>query len=280
MEQELKIQLQKFASKLRMTEMDMFGNLGFGHIGGTLSATDLIAVLYGAVMRYDPENPKWEERDRFVSSKGHAGPGVYSALALNGFFPKEWLNTLNQGGTNLPSHCDRKKTPGIDMTTGSLGQGASLALGMAMALRDKESYVYLLMGDGECNEGQVWEMALSAAHHKVNHLIAFVDYNHKQLDGNTEDILNMGDIRAKFEAFGWYAQEIDGNDVEQIYDGIERAKKQAGSRPSVMVMQTVKGKGVKWIEEMRLNHHITITREQADSAIRELGAQEVRECLK
>lgn len=270
MEQELKCRLEEFATQLRITEMNMFGNLGFGHIGGTLSATDLIAVLYGEVMRYDPSNPKWEERDRFVSSKGHAGPGIYSALALKGFFPEEWLNTLNAGGTNLPSHCDKKKTPGIDMTTGSLGQGASLALGMAMALKGRDPYVYLLLGDGECNEGQVWEMAMSAAHHQASHLIAFVDYNHRQLDGDTEDILDMGDIRAKFEAFGWYAQQIDGNDVEQIYEGIKNAKEQAGSRPSMIVMQTVKGKGVKWIEETRLNHHITITREQADRAIEEL----------
>ncbi|MBT9778928.1 transketolase [Clostridium sp. MCC353] len=272
MDQELKKGLEQFAAKLRVTEMDMFGSLGFGHIGGTLSATDLIAVLYGAVMNYDPANPGWEGRDRFVSSKGHAGPGIYSALALKGFFPKEWLNTLNRGGTSLPSHCDKKKTPGIDMTTGSLGQGASLALGMALALKGRDNYVYLLLGDGECNEGQVWEMALSAAHHKADHLIAFVDYNHRQLDGDTEDILDMGDIKAKFEAFGWYAREIDGNDVEQIYDAIEQAKEQAEGRPSMIVMQTVKGKGVKWIEETKLNHHMTITREQADRAIGELGA--------
>ena len=272
MDQELKRRLKQFAKELRITEMDMFGSLGFGHIGGTLSATDLIAVLYGAVMKYDPANPKWQGRDRFVSSKGHAGPGIYSALALKGFFPMEWLNTLNAGGTNLPSHCDKKKTPGIDMTTGSLGQGASLALGMALALKGQENYIYLLMGDGECNEGQVWEMAMSAAHHEVNHLIAFVDYNHKQLDGDTGDILDMGDIRAKFEAFGWYARQVDGNDVEQIYDAIGQAKEQAGNRPSMIVMETVKGKGVKWIEETKLNHHMTITRVQADCAIQELDA--------
>jgi len=272
MKAELKLQVENFAKDVRATSLEMFGHLGFGHVGGTLSATDLIAVLYEAQMKYDPKNPKLDDRDRFVSSKGHAGPGIYSALALKGFFPMEWIYTLNKGGTNLPSHCDKTKTPGIDMTTGSLGQGASAALGMAIATRDKGNHVYLLMGDGECNEGQVWEMAMSAAHYGVSNLIAFVDYNHKQLDGNTEDILDMGDIGAKFETFGWYKQEVDGADVEAIYDAIEDAKENNGGKPSMIVLQTIKGKGVKWIEEMAANHHIVINKEQAEAAIAEVRA--------
>ena len=273
MNSDLKNDVLAFAREIRTTSLEMFGHLGFGHVGGTLSAIDLIAVLYGAQMKYDPKNPKWEERDRFVSSKGHAGPGIYSALALKGFFPMDWIYTLNKGGANLPSHCDKTRTPGIDMTTGSLGQGGSIALGMALATRGNGNYVYLLMGDGECNEGQVWEMAMSAAHYKVDNLIAFVDYNHKQLDGTTEDILNMGDIRAKFESFGWYAREIGGNDVEAIYNAIEDAKANNGGKPSMIILQTTKGCGVKWVEEMLLNHHIVITKEQADAAIAEIRAQ-------
>lgn len=272
MNSELKQRAIEFAKDVRCTSLEMLGHLGFGHAGGSLSATDLIAVLYETQMKYDPKNPKWVERDRFVSSKGHAGPAVYSALALKGFFPMDWIYTLNKGGTNLPSHCDKTKTPGIDMTTGSLGQGASAALGMALALKGNGSYVYLLMGDGECNEGQVWEMAMSAAHNKTDNLIAFVDYNHKQLDGNTEDVLDMGDIAAKFRAFDWYTQDINGNDVEAIYDAIEDAKKNNGGRPSMIVLQTVKGAGVKWIEEMAANHHIVISKEQADAAIAEIRA--------
>lgn len=272
MDKELKAKMEAFAKELRITALKMFGHLGFGHVGGTLSATDLIAVLYEGVMRYNPNDPQWKDRDRFVSSKGHAGPGIYSALALKGFFPMAWLDTLNCGGTNLPSHCDKTKTPGIDMTTGSLGQGASTALGMAMATRDQDHYVYLLLGDGECNEGQVWEMAMSAAHYGVSHLIAFVDYNHKQLDGTTEEVLDMGDLTSKFAAFGWYTQEVNGHDVEALYEAIEDAKKNHDGRPSVIVMQTVKGKGVKWIEETTFNHHILLSKEQAEKSILELNA--------
>ncbi len=267
MNSELKSRIEAFATELRITEMDMFGHLGFGHVGGTLSATDLIAVLYEGVMKYDPKNPKLADRDRFVSSKGHAGPGIYSALALKGFIPMDWIYTLNKGGTNLPSHCDMTKTPGIDMTTGSLGQGVSAAQGIAMAVMDKDCHVYLLMGDGECQEGQVWEMAMSAANYRLDNLIAFVDYNHKQLDGTTDDILDLGAIHEKFEVFGWYAQEIDGHDVEAIYEAIENAKTNNNGKPSVIVMETLKGKGVTWIEETEFNHHIMVSREQADEAI-------------
>ncbi len=274
MNKELEIKTKEFAKSIRLAQINMFRTLGFGHIGGSLSVTDLIAVLYESIMRYDPNNPKWYNRDRLVVSKGHAGPALYSALALKGFFPLSWLDSLNKGGTNLPSHCDRNKTPGIDMTTGSLGQGASTALGMSMALKKTGQNVFLILGDGECNEGQVWEMALSAVQHKAGNLIGFVDCNHKQLDGKTEDILDMGDIAAKFNVFGWYTQTVNGHNVSQLYEAIRNAEQNACDRPSMIVMETVKGKGVALVEEIEFNHHITLSAEQASQAIEEINKQE------
>ena len=234
---------------------------------------DLLAVLYGKVMKYDPANPKWEERDWFVCSKGHAGPAVYSALALKGFFPMEELETLNRPGTNLPSHCDRTKTPGIDMTTGSLGQGASLAAGIALGFKmnDMPNRAYLVLGDGEINEGQVWEMALFAATKKISNLIAFVDYNKLQLDGPTADICDVGDVRQKFEDFGWYAQEVDGHDVEAIYNAIEAAKCQS-ERPSMIVLNTVKGNGWSATANKTGSHSMNISAEQLAQALEEMNA--------
>ena len=272
MDRKKKQEIIEFARQLRITELRMLANLGFGHAGGALSCTDLLAVLYQEVLRYDPKNPKWEGRDRLVVSKGHAGPAVYAALALKGFFPMEQLDTLNQGGTNLPSHCDRNKTPGIDMTTGSLGQGASAAAGMADALKGTDRYVYLILGDGECQEGQVWEMAMYASHRKLNNLIAFVDRNRKQLDGYVEEIMPLGNLEAKFTAFGWEVQTVDGHNVEELYGAIERVKLGEG-RPQMIIMNTVKGKGARFVEQEVYNHHVTVSKEQAEEAIRELEAE-------
>lgn len=257
-------ELQKLALEIRLAQLDAFEARGFGHISGSLSATDLLAALYGGIMNYNPNDPNWADRDRFVSSKGHAGPAVYAALAVKGFFDKDMLKTLNQPGTKLPSHCDRVLTPGIDMTTGSLGQGASLAAGMAMGLKlsNNPAKVYVLLGDGECNEGQVWEMALFAPAKKLTNLMAFVDYNGKQLDGRTDDIIPMGDIRAKFESFGWHALEIEGNDPDLIAATIKKAQGEQGDKPSCIVLRTVKGAGIKEIEEMELNHHINTPAEK------------------
>ena len=203
-------ELQIFAAKIRKTALKGLSALGAGHIGGSMSMADLMAVLYGGVMKHDPQNPKWDGRDWLVVSKGHAGPAVYAALALRGFFPMEQLQTLNRRGTRLPSHCDHRLTTGIDITTGSLGQGASAAAGAALALRmdGKGSRVFLILGDGELDEGQVWEMALFAAHRGLSNLIAFVDNNHLQIDGTTDEVCALGDIADKFRAFGWFAQEI------------------------------------------------------------------------
>ncbi len=262
-------ELKKLALDIRIHEMKCVGKRGFGHVGGALSATDCIAALYGKLMKYDPKNPKWEERDRLVCSKGHAGPALYAVLALKGFFPMDWLETLNQNGTSLPSHCDKKLTPGIDMTTGSLGQGASLAAGVACALKlnNSDSTVYLILGDGECNEGQVWEMAMFAAAKGLNNIVAFVDYNKKQLDGTTEESLDMGDIRSKFESFGWNAVEIDGNDPDAVADCV---LKNRGDKPLCVVLDTIKGAGVPSVESIEYNHHIVVPEDMLKEALAHL----------
>lgn len=259
------------ATKIRIEAIKALKHLGFGHIGGSMSAADVIAILYGGVMNIDPQNPGWEDRDYFVMSKGHAGPALYAALALRGYFPIEELLTLNTGGTRLPSHCDRNKTPGIDMSTGSLGQGMSTAIGIALGNQKlgKKNYTYLLLGDGECDEGQVWEGALFAPQQKVSSLIAFVDYNKQQLDGYTQDICDLGDLRRKFEDFGWFAQEIDGHDMDAITGAIGKAKKQQ-ERPSMIVLNTQKGKGCSFAEGLLYNHHMTFTDAQCDEALKRL----------
>ncbi|MCL2864080.1 MAG: transketolase [Lachnospiraceae bacterium] len=248
-----------FAAKIRLETVKQVGVRGFGHLGGALSVVDAIAVLYSGVMYIDPANPDKTDRDKLVMSKGHAGPALYSALALKGYFPMAWLKTLNQPGTKLPSHCDCKLTPGIDMTTGSLGQGASTACGLALAQKMDEidAYTYLFVGDGESNEGQVWEAALFANQHKLDNLIAFVDCNQKQLDGTTEEVMAMGDIAAKFETFGWHTQSIQGDDVVAIEKAIKKAKEVKG-KPSCIVLNTIKGAGVPEIEKIEFNHHIVL----------------------
>ena len=270
-----------FAAQIRLETLKAFRELGFGHIGGAMSVVETLAVLYGGEMRINAANPGWEDRDWLVMSKGHAGPALYATLALKGYFPVETLRTLNQPGTTLPSHCDRLKTPGVDMTTGSLGQGMSTAIGVALGnrLKKKDSYTYLILGDGELDEGQVWEGALFARHYRLDHLIAFVDENKKQLDGYTRDVMDLGDIAVKFEAFGWHAQRINGHDTQAITDGIHRAKAEKGT-PSVIVLDTMKGKGCSFAEDALYNHHMTFTREQADEAIAQaqqaLEAEEVQ----
>jgi transketolase len=267
-------ELKRFATQIRLGAMQEFRVLGFGHIGGAMSIVETLAVLYGAVMNIDPKNPRWQNRDWLVMSKGHAGPALYATLALKGFFPISELLTLNQAKTNLPSHCDRNKTLGVDMTTGSLAQGMSTAIGVALGNRldGRKSYTYLILGDGECDEGQVWEGALFAGHRKLSNLVSFVDNNKKQLDGYTKDICDLGDIAGKFAQFNWFTQDVDGSDVGQIYAAIENAKAQH-QQPSMIVLHTLKGKGCTFAENVLLNHHMTFTREQADGAIAQLEAE-------
>ena len=265
------VELEKFANDIRIETLKELGNLGFGHIGGAMSIVDLLAVLYGKVMTLDPENPSWEDRDWLVISKGHSGPSLYATLALKNFFPKDWLRTLNQGGTKLPSHCDRNLTPGVDMTTGALGQGISTGMGVAMGLKmdNKRNYVYIIIGDGESQEGQVWEAALFGGNTNLDNLIVFVDYNRQQLDGYVDNINSLGVLKDKWEAFGWHTQEIDGHNVNEIYTAIQNAK-MVKNRSHVVVMHTIKGKGCNFAEGVELNHHMHFTKEQVEDAIAEL----------
>ena len=258
----------KFAAEIRISTLETLGAFGSGHIGGAMSICDTLAVLYGGELRHDPENPGWLQRDRLVLSKGHAGPALYSALALRGFFPHEWLQTLNEGGTSLPSHCDMTKTPGVDMTTGSLGQGMSTAIGIALGARLNawDSYTYLILGDGECDEGQVWEGAIFAPHHKLSNLIAFVDNNKKQLDGPTDEVMNLGDLGAKFNAFGWFTQTVNGHDVDAVKAAIQAAKLET-ARPSAIILDTIKGYGCTFAENAASNHSMPCSKEDVAAAI-------------
>ena len=261
-------ELRVVAEGIRLVTLQEFAGTGSGHVGGSMSIVETLAVLYGSEMRVDPKNPKWEERDRLVLSKGHAGPALYATLALKGFFPKEMLAELNQNGGRLPSHCDRNKTPGIDMSTGSLGQGISAAIGIALGNRmnGSDSTTYLIMGDGECNEGQVWEGAMFASFRKLDNLIAFVDNNKQQLDGLTADVLDMKDLGEKFAAFGWFVQQVDGHDCGAIRNAIRAAKENRGA-PAMIVLDTKKGYGCTFAEGVVPNHHMSYTQAQIEEAI-------------
>ena len=264
--------LQKLALEIRIGIVEQIRARGFGHIGGSLSIADALAVLYGKVMRYDPQNPRWPERDKLVCSKGHAGPAVYAALAISGFFPYEELKTLNQPGTHLPSHCDKNKTPGVDMTTGSLGQGTSLAVGIALGDKRKgrDSKTYLFVGDGESDECQVWEAAMFTAAKRLTNIVWLVDDNKKQLDGYTQDVLPLFDLAAKFAAFGFDAQRVDGNDVGQVYAALTAP---VGDKPRAIILDTVKGKGIPEVENTLGNHSMTVAPEVCDKWLAALNAQ-------
>lgn len=273
--QALKIQMERLACEIRMEVCKMISHVPAGHLGGSLSIAEVLSVLYSKHLRYDAKDPKWCGRDWLVLSKGHCGPALYAALALKGFFPMEQLETLNKQGTNLPSHADRNRTPGVDMTTGSLGQGASTAAGVALGMKmdGRDNRTYLILGDGELDEGQVWEMALFASTKHLDNLITFVDFNKLQIDGRTDndEVCNLGDISAKFTAFGWYAQRVDGHDVEQIDQAVEKAKAHRGS-PSVIVLDTVKGKGWSKTENLAGSHSRGLTAEELEEALAELRA--------
>lgn len=269
MQKEQMKELRVFAEEIRVETLKTIGSLGFGHVGGSMSIIDALAVLYGAVMKVDPKNPRWEDRDWCVLSKGHAGPAAYATLGLKGFYPLENAYTLNKPHTNYPSHTDRQKTPGIDLTTGSLGQGMSTAIGAALGnkIDGRDNHVFVFVGDGECDEGQVWEGAQFAAHYKLDHLVCFVDNNKRQLDGACDDIMSHGKgIGAKFDAFGWNVIELaDGGDVEQIYDAVQKAYATTG-KPTCIVLNTIKGKGATFAESSGA-HSSQPTKEQWDEAI-------------
>ena len=267
-----KLELQKIANEVRKDIVTALHSAKAGHPGGSLSAADVFTYLYFEEMNIDPKDPKKADRDRFVLSKGHTAPGYYSALAERGFFPKEDLKTLRHLGSYLQGHPDMKHIPGVDMSSGSLGQGISAAVGMALSAKlSNESYrVYTLLGDGEIQEGSVWEAAMFASHHKLDHLIAFVDNNCWQSGGSIDTCSGVQPIAEKWEAFGWFVQQIDGHDYEQILSAIEAAQKNRG-RPSMIVAHTIKGKGLDYMENDNSWHKRVPTDEQLASAIKQLG---------
>jgi len=265
--------LREHSRAIRWGATYAIGSIGAGHIGGCLSVAELLAVLYFHVMNIDPLNPRMEGRDRLIMSKGHAGPALYAALAERGYFDKNLLGTLNSLGTTLPSHADMNKTPGIDMTAGSLGQGFSCAVGVAIGSKLKKdgACIYAVIGDGESQEGQIWEAAMYAAHMKLDNLIAFTDNNKLQIDGFTDRINSLGDICAKWESFGWYTDRVDGHDPAAIIEAIKRAKEVTG-RPSMIILDTIKGKGVAFVEQAATaNHNMKLTKEQTAQALEELS---------
>ncbi len=260
------------SKEIRRLTMKCIAQLGVGHVGGCLSIVDLLSVLYYSVMNIDPQNPKKEKRDRLIVSKGHCGPAVYAALASKGYFDISELDTLNKFGTNLPSHCDMNKTPGIDMTTGSLGQGFSCSVGIAIGSKLKKdgAYIYSVIGDGESQEGQIWEAAMYAAHKQLDNLIAFTDNNKCQIDGHVHEINSLENLETKWAAFGWNVYSIDGHDVNLIYKTINQAK-QIKNKPSMIILNTVKGKGVSFVESAGVsNHNMKISQQQLEIALKEL----------
>ena len=268
-------ELKKFATDVRIETVKCLEARTFGHIGGCLSIADVLTVLYnGELKNIDPKNPKKPDRDMLVVSKGHAGPAIFATLALKGYFPLDWLPTLCEGGTRLPSHCDRIRTPGIDASTGSLGQGLSLANGFAHAakIKDKKNRIYCLMGDGEIQEGQIWEAAMYAHQYKLNNLVGIVDWNKKQIDGTVDECISLLDIAEKFRAFGWYAVTVKGDDIEAIQMAFKQIRENQSDKPGVLVLDGVKGSGVKCIEEMKFNHMIPVDKELADQCLEELEA--------
>ena len=267
-------ELKSISKEIRKDIVKMLTESASGHPGGSLSATDIMTVLFFKEMNLDPNNETDPNRDRFVLSKGHAAPVLYSALARRGYFPVEELSTLRKFKSRLQGHPSIQYLPGIDMSTGSLGQGVSAAVGMALAGKiDKKDYrVYTLLGDGELEEGQVWEAAMCAAHYKLNNLTAFIDFNGLQIDGDITKVMNPCPIDKKFEAFGWNVLVIDGHNYEEIIDAIEKAK-ECKDKPTAVVCNTVKGKGVSFMENQAAWHGTAPSKEQCETALKELGGE-------
>jgi len=269
-------ELTQLAREIRVATLKSLTALGFGHYGGSMSVVETLAVLYGEVMRIDPADPDWPQRDYFVLSKGHAGPALYSTLAIKGYFPVEELQTLNQNGTRLPSHPDRLKTRGVDATTGSLGQGISIAGGMALShkLAGRANRVFCIVGDGELNEGQCWEAFQFIAHHRLNNLTVFVDWNKQQLDGELDEIICAFDLEGKFRAFGYDVCTVKGDDIAAILEAVA-PRPAADARPRVVILDSIKGQGVPYLEQLGNSHHLRLTDEMKqalDQTIAQLEA--------
>jgi transketolase len=264
--------LEQMAKQLRRHVITMIATAGSGHPGGSLSAADIVTALYFKVMHHDPKNPQWPDRDRFVLSKGHAAPILYAALAECGYFPVEELSTLRKLGSRLQGHTDRTLTPGVEMSAGSLGQGLSYGIGMALAGRlDKKGYrVYVLIGDGECDEGQVWEAAMFAPHHRMDNITAIVDHNDLQLDGRVCDIMGLEPLADKWRAFNWNVLEINGHDFKEILQALKKAGEVKG-KPTVIIAHTIKGKGVSFMEGNVDFHGKAPTPQETEQALKELA---------
>lgn len=265
-------ELKKIAIELRKTAVTMIYEAQSGHPGGALSAADIVTALYFKEMNIDPQNPKWEDRDRFVLSKGHVCPILYAALGKLGYFPKEYLHKLRQEGSILQGHPDMKKCPGIDISTGSLGQGLSCAVGMAIAgKRDQKDYrVFAMLGDGECDEGQIWEAVMTGYKYKLDNLIVFVDNNRLQLDGTCDEVMPNIDLGKRFEAFGYEVFYIDGHNMEEIVATLDKIRASHNNLPKAVIADTVKGKGVSFMENQLGWHGVAPNDEQYKQAMEEL----------
>jgi transketolase len=264
-------EMEAIAKKLRRHIITMTGKAGSGHPGGSLSAVEIVTALYFGLLRHKPSDPQWTDRDRFILSKGHAAPLLYATLAERGYFPIEELITLRQLDGHLQGHTDRTATPGVEMSAGALGQGLSFAIGVALAgrLSSQEYRVYVLLGDGECDEGQVWEGAMSAAHFKVDNLVAIVDNNGQQIDGWNRDVMNLDPFNKKWQAFGWHVVEVDGHDLTQLIDALNQAKLVKG-QPTVIIAHTIKGKGVSFMENNPDFHGKAPSAAEVEIALKEL----------
>ncbi len=265
-------ELKAKAKLIRRHIVEMTGAAASGHPGGSLSATEILVALYFNLMNHDPKNPQWPERDRLILSKGHASPALYAVLAEAGYFDPKTLTDFRKLGSPLQGHPDRRKLPGIEASTGSLGQGLSIGIGEALARRlDKKNYyTYVITSDGEMNEGQNWEAAAMAAHHRVDHLIAILDYNKYQLDGCTKEICDMEPVIGKWKSFCWHVQEIQGHDLKAIIKAVEKAKK-VEDRPAIIIAHTVKGKGVSFMENNNHFHGVAPTADEVKKALAELA---------
>lgn len=267
-------QLKNTARQIRIDILTMLVEAGSGHVGGSLSAADIITALYFHKMRHDPKNPKWEERDKFVLSKGHAAPALYAALGRSGYFGIEHFHALRKLGSILRGHPNSTVTPGVEVCTGSLGQGLSQANGLAISARldGKPTRVYVMLGDGEIDEGQVWEAAMSSAHYKIDNLCAILDNNGLQIDGPNKEIMNIDPLADKWRAFGWHVIEINGHEMNEIIEALDEAEKIKG-KPTMIIAHTIKGKGVSFMENKVEYHGVAPTKDEYERAIKEFGVK-------
>lgn len=274
------VHMEQKATEIRRDILRMITEAGSGHPGGSLSCTDILTALYfGGVLKHDPTDPKGDDRDRFFLAKGHAAPALYATLAHAGYFPREELMTLRKLGSRLQGHPDSNLLPGIEVSTGSLGQGLSIAAGAAVGLRldARMGCVFALLGDGECEEGQVWEAVMFASHRRLDNLVAIIDLNGLQIDGCTADVCNPGNLGTKFAAFGWDVHEVNGHDIPALVDALDAAKADQAGKPHVLIAHTIKGKGVSFMENEASWHGKAPNAEQLAAALAELDGADVKE---